>query len=68
MTPSDILLYLENSSLFNHQQRASVLQQMGTKIETHSLTLHRLRNFGILNPKYDIFTKTLPSEDRNPCG
>lgn len=45
MTPSDILLYLENSSLFNHQQRALVLQQMGTKIETHSLTLHRLRNF-----------------------
>ena len=35
MTPSDILLY----SLLGHHQRSFLLQQIGTKTETHAHTI-----------------------------
>lgn len=48
--------------------RSLFLGQMGTKAETHSQTSCRVRDLGILSPKWNVSIKSLPSERRQPCG
>lgn len=41
MTPNEILLYSQISTLLSHHQKSFLLQQMGTNTETHSQKLCR---------------------------
>jgi hypothetical protein len=40
---------------------------MGTSTETHSQTLHRVRDLGTLSPEWGVCQQSLPSGFREPC-
>lgn len=49
LATGDILLHLQISALLSHPQRSFLLQQTGTITETHSSTMCRVRDLGMLS-------------------
>lgn len=66
MTSNEILLYSENCALLNNHQRNFLLEQLIVNPDRQQRKF-RVRGFGMLFPKQDVFIRFLPSGLRETC-
>lgn len=68
MTPSDTLLWPEINASYKPYQRNFFFQLVVINRGPQLDSVQRVRDFGVLGPKWHIFNKPFPLRLRDACG